>query len=243
MSVSFKEYIEISQGDNENKKFNEVFGGSKVDALLKAKSFLESQENIQAERLSTNQINKRYKIFLDIEHLCFAQFIAVESYISSYKEGNENDIIAHIAAECLRPLHEKEYNNDNEDDNRAHLEAIYEENAEDVVWYYQNMLKSRKSFHFAKYRDVFFFEKEEWEIEEEKNMAQVADTEKSFFANWYWYDWVRQLAHEDVLRYDAVLKLPMSVVAPECSYIQGLRKIEKQRMAEEEIKARVASGR
>ena len=236
MSISFKEYAEISKDENQSKRFDEVFSGDKVSALLKAKSFIQSQENIANGIKSNNDIEKRYKQYTDIEKICFAQFIAIESLISFYGKMDDNEIIARIVSECLRPIHKNEYTNDNEDDNRAHLEAIREENAEDVVWYYTKALESRKSFHFSKYKDVFFFEKEEWEKEEEKNIIEVNDSEKSFFANWYWYDWVRQLAHEDVLRYDAILKLPMSVVAPECSYIQGLRKIERQRAAEEEAK-------
>jgi hypothetical protein len=243
MSLSFKEYIKIDHEQVDENNISSYFvnqGFGKIDAIKKARSYVKTIINISNNALSDAKVKDRYRVYESVDDVCFGQFIAIETTISYVRE--QWTAVAAIVSEFLRPKGENVYSNDDKDLQKAHIEAIMDEAAEDVFYYYQNIIKEREHFHFVKYKDVYFSKDEDDDTELVVDKSKVeSDPEKNFFRNWYWYDWVRQLAKEDLLKYESVMLQPMSVIAPECSYIQGYRKIERQRAAEEEVMMKIRS--
>lgn len=243
MSLSFKEYITIDHDDVDENNITAYFtkdGVGKIEAMKKARGYVETIINISNNRPSSNKIADRYRVYDSVDDLSFAQFISIETTISYVKE--QWTAMAAIVAEVLRPKGEIVYSNDDKALSAAHLESIMDEPAEDIFYYYQKIVKDREYFHFDKYKDVFFSKDDDKGEELVVDKTKVeSNPEKNFFRNWYWYDWVRQLAKEDLLKYESVMLQPMSVIAPECSYIQGYRKIERQRAAEDEVMMKIRS--
>lgn len=241
--ISFRDYKQLENTDITSlEAICETFDVGKVEALSKQKAIVKTLTNIEKDYLDIEAIEKEgFKYEKDIEKLTFAQFISIESSIQSVRDSY--GLVVMVVAQILRPLSEEVYSNDDEGLNEAHRLAIMELPADIVLLCFNRFMKSRETFHFKKYKDVFFYSPEEDDEEkDEESIAQQAQ-ENTFYKNWYWYSQVRTLAGEDIGRYEEILLMKMELIAPEISYRQGLAKVQKQEQAERDAVMRAKSRR
>lgn len=210
-------------------RLQQLLGLSKVDSLRKYKSLLETLKMLQTGSFDLEPLTSRYKYYDDIEEMTFAQFISIESSLQNIRDARTVYIL--VCSELLRPLSEKVYDNDDELRNIAHREAIGDEAAPYIFKLFNDFMKHRSEFHYKKYKDVFLYESED-------GSQPDYDSSTQFYRNWHWYSYVRELSGEDISRYEQTMLMPMKVIAPEISYRQGLAKVEKQRMAEQQAIAK-----
>ena len=225
--LSVAEWFKI-QPELENidlSRLQELFGSDKVNALRRYKSLLETLKMMSNEVIDISTLKRRYRFYGEIEEMTFAQFISIETTLQNVRDPK--DMFVLVCSELLRPLSEKVYDNENVLMNNAHREAISDEEVPYMMELFGRFMKERNDFHYRKYRDVFIYESEDSD-------SGGYDSATSFYRNWHWYSYVRELSNEDISRYEQTMLLPMKVVAPEISSRQGLAKVEKQRMAEQE---------
>ena len=225
--ITVNEWFKIQDHleDIDLERLQELLGLSKVDSLRKYKSLLETLKMLQTGSFSIEPLTSRYKYYKDIEEMTFAQFISIESTLQNVRDMKTVYVL--ICSELLRPLSEKEYDNEDELRNMAHREAIGDEPIPYIFRLFDDFMKARADFHFKKYRDVFIYESD-------GSDDGGYDSATAFYRNWHWYGYVRELSGEDISRYEQTMLMPMKMIAPEISYRQGLAKVEKQRMAEQQ---------
>lgn len=231
MGITFNEYRKLKDVDLSNlEAITEALGCSKVDAIAVRKKAVKTLDNISNRRSpNLKQLKKQYRLYDNYEKLTFAQFISIESTME--KSRDIEDSIVFVVSEVLRPLSEDVYSNDNEERNRAHREAVSNLLAEDVYYIFIDAINKRNDFHYKKYKNVFVVERE---TDEDESEDPKQPQESNFYKNWHWYTYIRELAQEDIRRYEEILLMPMDMIAPEISYRQGLAKLQKQEMAERE---------
>ena len=229
--ISLREWFKIYERLDELSidLLEELLEVSRVEALKKYKGVLHTLEMLERGTYSLSPLTKRYKYFNDIEDLTFAQFISIESTLAHVKDSESVYVL--VCSELLRPLWEEQYDNDDVDRNKAHREAIGDEPMVYIYKLFNEFMKLRADFHFKKYRDVFL-------MEGNSEDAPEHDSATSFYRNWHWYSYVRELSGEDISRYEQTMLMPMKLIAPEISYRQGLAKVERQRIAEQQAIAK-----
>lgn len=105
----------------------------------------------------------------------------------------------------------------------------------------KDFVDDRNKTLFDDFKGVFYDpdadkeEEDEEEVDEEFKKAN--DFEYKFKEQWYWYNIVRKLAGEDVLKYDKVYMLKMETVLPELSFLIQKAKLDKAA----EFRAKVAN--
>lgn len=232
MGLTFNEYRKLKDVDlSDLEAIRATLDCSKVEAIQIRKKAVTSLENI-SNRHSPNlkRLKKEYRYYDNHDKLTFAQFISIESTLEASRHIEDSIVL--VVSEVLRPLSEEVYSNDNEERNRIHREAISNLLAEDVYYIFIEVINRRNDFHYKKYKNVFVVEKET--DEEDTSEDPKHPQESNFYKNWHWYTYIRELAQEDIRRYEEILLMPMDMIAPEISYRQGLAKLQKQEMAERE---------
>lgn len=169
-----------------------------------------------------------FKVYDNVMDLHLGQFIMLEQVITSnekyrYKVDNDLD----IAKLIIRPKHQKEFDNEDQESEEKNLENILDSNVTDVYGCINKFMEDREYVLFKQFSGVFYNVKDYDEEDEEEKQALVG--EDLFHNQWYWYNIVRTLAQEDILRYEQIYMLKMSVVLPEMSFIAQRSKIEKAR--------------
>jgi len=169
-----------------------------------------------------------FKVYDNVMDLHLGQFIMLEQVITSnekYKYKVDNDL--DIAKLIIRPKHQKDFDNEDQESEEKNLENILDSNVTDVYGCINKFMEDREYVLFKQFSGVFYNVKDYDEEDEEEKQALVG--EDLFHNQWYWYNIVRTLAQEDILRYEQIYMLKMSVVLPEMSFIAQRSKIEKAR--------------
>lgn len=222
--IDFRRHMEISRA---------VQSG---DGLLKYIGELEPAERIKVGRAidSTYPLKESLKGHYDaldkftcyrrVEDLVLGQFIMLEQIItgkSRFSTEAENDFA--LAKLLLRPKHHKDFDNENEEDEKQNEEAILNTDVKEVFSVLKDFLDNREYVLFSQFKGVFYEINEDGDDEEE----ELEKTGEALFnQQWYWYSMVRMLAKEDITKYGEIYMLKMSVVMPEMSYLAQRKKIE-----------------
>ena len=178
---------------------------------------------------------EKYNLYTNILHMSLGQFIMLESQLKS--ENKRDDV---VAALVIRPKDEKDY--DNEDALREEniLEQLLEEDVRDIYSVVGSMMLNREFILFNKFSGVLYnrYEEPEEEEEEEEGEKKQLIGEDEFKAQWFWYSIVRQLAQDDIRRFNDIYDLKMSVVMVELSFLSQKSILENARMRAEEARQR-----
>ena len=124
-----------------------------------------------------------------------------------------------------------EFDNTNAKSEELHRKNILAMDIQLAMSILKDFVEDRNKTLFEDFKGVFYDpdadkeEEEEEEVDEEFRKAN--DFEYKFREQWYWYNIVRKLAGEDVLRYDRIYMLKMEVVLPELSFLIQKAKLDK----------------
>lgn len=177
---------------------------------------------------------EKYNLYTNILHMSLGQFIMLESEL---KSTNKRDEV--VAALVIRPKEEKNYDNEDALREEKILEQLLEEDVRDIYSVVGSMMLNREFMLFNKFSGVLYnrYEETEEEEEEEGEKKQLIG-EDEFKAQWFWYSIVRQLAQDDIRRFNDIYDLKMSVVMVELSFLSQKSILENARMRAEEARQR-----
>lgn len=174
----------------------------------------------------TNNFNFCDNVF----DLVLGQFIMIEQILTGkFKFKKETDLEIELATYLFRPKDEVEFDNEDPLKEQQIREAILNTPVQDFYDALNKFLENREYVLFKQFSGVFYESKKEQEEEEEQDKDSQSygeDTGVNFNQQWYWYSIVRTLAQENILIYDKIYMLKMSVVLPEMSYLSQKNKIE-----------------
>ena len=177
---------------------------------------------------------EKYNLYTNILHMSLGQFIMLESEL---KSTNKRDEV--VAALVIRPKEEKNYDNEDALREEKILEQLLEEDVRDIYSVVGSMMLNREFMLFNKFSGVLYnrYEETEEEEEEEGEKKQLIG-EDEFKSQWFWYSIVRQLAQDDIRRFNDIYDLKMSVVMVELSFLSQKSILENARMRAEEARQR-----
>lgn len=178
---------------------------------------------------------EKYNLYTNILHMSLGQFIMLESQL---KSENKRDEV--VAALVIRPKDEKDYDNEDALREEKILEQLLEEDVRDIYSVVGSMMLNREFMLFNKFSGVLYnrYEEPEEEGEEEEGEKKQLIGEDEFKAQWFWYSIVRQLAQDDIRRFNDIYDLKMSVVMVELSFLSQKSILENARMRAEEARQR-----
>ena len=178
------------------------------------------------------KMSEKYNLYTNILSMKLGQFIMLESQIRS--KNTRDEIIASLV---IRPKDEMEYDNEDHEKEERILSEIMEEQLLDVHSVISTMMLNREYILFTKFSGVIYnrVEKDEEEEDlEEENDGKIGDDE--FNSQWFWYRIVRDLAQEDIRRFNDIYDLRMSVVTVELAFLAQKSILENARMRAEEAR-------
>lgn len=224
--ITFKQHIEISSVLSKEDSIDKYIQGL---PLAKRISMIRSIEEVyplkNMDRRDLSDFNT-FNFSVRVEDLVLGQFIMLEQIITgktTFKTEAENDLA--IANLLLRPIHHKEFDNSNQEEEERNKENILNSDVRDVYGVLTKFLKNREHTLFKQFSGVFY-EIDDDEEDEEDDYVESKTSEQLFQQQWYWYSMVRMLAKEDITKYDEIYMLKMSTVMPEMSYLAQKSKIE-----------------
>ena len=222
--ITFRQHIEISKNatgaDGLWKYIQQLTPEDKVDVTREITDVYPldmSWNNLYA-------IHKKFKVYTDPMDLVLGQFIMLEQIITGktkFETEAENDLA--LAELLIRPKHQKEFDNEDQETEKENKYKILESCVSEVYSVINEFLKKREYILFKQFAGVFYETPEEDEQKEE-DVSQA--NESLFTQQWYWYSIVRMLANEDITKYDEIYMLKMSTVMPEMSFLAQKNKIE-----------------
>jgi len=186
------------------------------------------------EQERVRSMSEKYNLYTNILHMSLGQFIMLESELKA--ENKRDEIIASLV---IRPKDETDYDNQDQEREEDIVNALLDEDIRDVHSVISAMMLNREFTLFTKFSGVLYnrYEKEEEEEEEnegEKNKESIGEDE--FKSQWFWYGIVRQLAQEDIRRFNDIYDLKMSVVMVELSFLSQRSILDEARMRAEEAR-------
>jgi hypothetical protein len=223
--MTIKEFYDFPMNKADDIEFLKArYGASETIRLRKELSKAIERINIGAH----GDLELLYKVILDPDEMSFMGFISIESTLASSVDEATRDIL--LLEQILRPLGEEEWEQAPEE----HIQGIMKLPVEDAYYYIRAFLKNREHFHYTKYKDVFYRTKEEWELSESDDDT-ISEREAPQSGKNYWYTIISELGGSDILKYDAILKQPMALVAPEWSFRRQQALEEQNRIAKQEV--------
>lgn len=225
--ISLDTHIKITKALADKESIDSVIRNlSPVEKL----NFFKHMENVypleDSLRPSEGFYNE-FKIYDNVMDLHFGQFIMLEQYITSTKIKYQSDKDYEIAKLLLRPIHHKEFDNENPQEENENSQKILESNVKEVYGSIYKYMADREHILFKQFSGVFYSRDDEDEEDEEE--SREVSGEELFHTQWYWYSMVRMLAQEDIRRHSEIYMLKMNVILPEMSYISQKNKLDRIR--------------
>lgn len=211
---------EAVKNDRLNVFLHELSPADHIDIMRNIDSVLDPT----LRAVDASSMYERYEIYTDILKMSLSQFITLE-----YSMQNEIDE-AELASIIIRPKGEAEFDNTNQEIEEQHLKNILEEDAGSVLYIIKSAMLNRDYVLFTKFEGVLYSKIEQEEGEEEEEPLP----EDEFTKRWFWYAIVRNLANEDLQKFQFVYDMKMSDVLVELAYrVQLQKRIDAERRAEE----------
>lgn len=229
--MKFGQYLQaLKSGDInkwvfENMTNRNDFGKFKARAIL-LKSFSDGECPIS-----------RFKVYRNPDELVFGQFIFIETNITS--NDKYYDKLLAFARYILRPVYDKDFDNEDLDKEEEHTKNVLNEPCENVLRVVNKYMDARNEFINKKYSGVFYKAKQDEDVVEgdNKQYDNVDNKDKQ----WYWYSLIRTLSG-NLHKHKETLMLKMSEVAPEIAYLRYIEQKEEYERKVSELKNRVKNG-
>lgn len=233
--ISLRTHIELSKNTQSENNISDTIKSLDLEQRISLMRDMSKVYPLNDDVQADPSYAEEFTIYENIVDLHLGQFIMLEQVITSnekYKYKVDNDL--EIAKLIIRPKHQKEFDNEDEEAEKKNLEMILDSDVRNVYGCINKFMKDREYVLFKQFSGVFYNIKDYDEEEEEEKEALVG--EDLFHNQWYWYNIVRMLAQEDIRRYEEIYMLKMNVVLPEMSFLAQRSKIEKMRQQKTEAK-------
>ena len=172
-------------------------------------------------------VSENFLFYDNVFDLVLGQFIMIEKILTGkFKFKKEHDMDLELAMFLFRPKDEHEFDNEDPEKEKQIRQSILDIPVQDFYNALNKFLNNRDLMLFKKFSGVFYDSSGDQAEEEGKDEIQGNDIGVDFNQQWYWYNIVRTLAHENILIYDQIYMLKMSVVLPEMSYLAQRNKVE-----------------
>ena len=225
--IDFKTHIKLFKEFNSEKDIESYLNSLDVLDRLQTSRDIKETYPIDEKAAVTEYIFENFNVTLGVEQAVLGQFIMLEQIITgktNFESQNQRDL--EFAKLILRPKHHKEFDNENENDEKENEQNILSSPVQDIYSVVNTYLENRDYVLFKQFSGVFYEIPDEDEETQEEDLDNKTN-ENLFHSQWYWYSMVRMLAKEDVTRYDEIYMLKMSTVLPEMSYITQKEKIDR----------------
>ena len=225
--IDFKTHIKLFKEFNSEKDIESYLNSLDVLDRLQTSRDIKETYPIDEKAPVTEYIFDNFNVTLGVEQAVLGQFIMLEQIITgktNFESQNQRDL--EFAKLILRPKHHKEFDNENENDEKENEQKILSSPVQDIYSVVNTYLENRDYVLFKQFSGVFYEIPDEDEEIEEEDLDNKTN-ENLFHSQWYWYSMVRMLAKEDVTRYEEIYMLKMSTVLPEMSYITQKEKIDR----------------
>ena len=225
--IDFKTHIKLFKEFNSEKDIESYLNSLDVLDRLQTSRDIKETYPIDEKAAVTKYIFENFNVTLGVEQAVLGQFIMLEQIITgktNFESQNQRDL--EFAKLILRPKHHKEFDNENENDEKENEQNILSSPVQDIYSVVNTYLENRDYVLFKQFSGVFYEIPDEDEEIEEEDLDNKTN-ENLFHSQWYWYSMVRMLAKEDVTRYEEIYMLKMSTVLPEMSYITQKEKIDR----------------
>lgn len=170
-------------------------------------------------------ITENFIYYDNVMELTLGQFIMVEQIMTGkFKFAKEVDMEIELAKYILRPLNELEFDNTDKQSEAVNVKNILSLPVQSFYNAINKFLRNREHVLFKQFAGVFY--ETPTDDDDDNGIDTQAQQEASFQQQWYWYSIVRELAQEDIRRYDEIYMLKMKTVLPEMSYLAQKNKIE-----------------
>lgn len=171
-------------------------------------------------------VTKNFIYYDNVMELTLGQFIMIEQIMTGkFKFAKEVDMEVELAKYILRPLNEIEFDNTDKQYEAVNVKNILSLPVQSFYNAINKFLRNREHVLFKQFAGVFY-ETPTDDEDDDNGIDTQAQQEASFQQQWYWYSIVRELAQEDIRRYDEIYMLKMKTVLPEMSYLAQKNKIE-----------------
>ena len=171
-------------------------------------------------------VTKNFIYYDNVMELTLGQFIMIEQIMTGKcKFAKEVDMEVELAKYILRPLNEIEFDNTDKQYEAVNVKNILSLPVQSFYNAINKFLRNREHVLFKQFAGVFY-ETPTDDEDDDNGIDTQAQQEASFQQQWYWYSIVRELAQEDIRRYDEIYMLKMKTVLPEMSYLAQKNKIE-----------------
>ena len=225
--IDFKTHIKLFKEFNSEKDIESYLNSLDVLDRLQTSRDIKETYPIDEKAAVTEYIFENFNVTLGVDQAVLGQFIMLEQIITgktNFESQNQRDL--EFAKLILRPKHHKEFDNENENDEKENEQNILSSPVQDIYSVVNTYLENRDYVLFKQFSGVFYEIPDEDEETQEEDLDNKTN-ENLFHSQWYWYSMVRMLAKEDVTRYDEIYMLKMSTVLPEMSYITQKEKIDR----------------
>lgn len=225
--IDFKTHIKLFKEFNSEKDIESYLNSLNVLDRLQTSRDIKETYPIDEKAAVTEYIFDNFNVTLGVEQAVLGQFIMLEQIITgktNFESQNQRDL--EFAKLILRPKHHKEFDNENENDEKENEQNILSSPVQDIYSVVNTYLENRDYVLFKQFSGVFYEIPDEDEETQEEDLDNKTN-ENLFHSQWYWYSMVRMLAKEDVTRYEEIYMLKMSTVLPEMSYITQKEKIDR----------------
>jgi hypothetical protein len=199
---------------------------------LEALDFSRSSENTYPIKEKIKQPKTKKRLYTNVHSLVLGQFIMLEQIITGKTKLADHLVDLEIAKLIIRPANNEVFDNDDVMQERQNQEDILDMDVREVYWVLDKFIENRNKILFKDFAGVFYDLQDDAEKEEQEEEDKTSDM--LFSQQWYWYSIVRNLANEDVTKYEEIYMLPMSTVLPEMSYLAQKSKIESARQRQQQ---------
>jgi len=223
--IDFKTHIELFKDVKDQSELSSYLDNLNALERLQMIRDIDETYPIKDKAVITDYIKKNFSFTENVNDAVLGQFIMLEQIITGktdFKNDYERDLA--FAKLILRPKHHKEFDNENPEDEAKNEQMILSSPVQDIFSAINKYIDNRDFVLFKQFSGVFYEAADEDAETEEEEGQKTA--ENLFRQQWYWYSIVRQLANEDITKYEEIYMLKMATVLPEMSFIAQRDKIE-----------------
>lgn len=235
--MTLAEHIELVKVQSSKNQFIEYFNklGPVESIIMKRK--IEESYPIKYKRVDYESLD--FTVTNRVFDLVLGQFVMIEQIFTGKNPLPQYMQDLGILSLIMRPKHHTEFDNTNEKEEIENRKKILELPINIAMSVLKDFVEDRNRILFNEFKGVFYNPDEEKEEEEEvdEEFKKANDFEYKFKEQWYWYNIVRKLAGEDILKYNQIYMVKMEMILPELSFLIQKAKLDKAA----EFRAKVAN--
>ena len=222
--MTFKQHIELSESLSQFSDVSIYLDSLDLVERLKTLRLINESYPLEDRDEITDHIKENFNYSEKVFELVLGQFIMVEQILTGkfkFKGSVYQDL--ELMTYLLRPKGEEPFDNGDLLKEQQHRQNILNTPVQDLYSAINRFLKDRDIVLFQKFSGVFYSTVDD---SEEDSLDSMPTPDELFNQQWYWYSIVRNLAQEDIRRYNSIYMLKMNVVLPEMSYLAQKNKID-----------------